>query len=236
MKATAFTSRATAAFVAAVAGFASYQHIYRVATTAGEHQSVSAVLPLSIDGLILVATLAMLEDKRNRRRPRASARFALVFGIVATLAANVASAQPTITARLVAAVPALSFLLSVEVLARSGKPAPAIEAAVEHANITPAAEALTAIVDATAPATVATRDPATTPASDPPRVPAKRMPARAAATRQTSEQRVATAVAKKPAMTQTEAAKVLGLSERTVQRYWPKPAATVNGHDHSKEG
>ncbi|HEX5594400.1 MAG TPA: DUF2637 domain-containing protein, partial [Micromonosporaceae bacterium] len=101
-----FASRAAAALVAAVAGFASYRHIYTVAVDAGEHQAVAAVLPLAIDGLIIVATLAMWDDKRNDRHPRASARFALVFGIAATLAANIASAEPTITARLVAAVPA----------------------------------------------------------------------------------------------------------------------------------
>lgn len=94
----------------------------------------------------------------------------------------------------------------------------------------PTGETLTAIVDATTPATVATPAPATSP---PPR-PAKRTPTRAAKTRQTTAERVATAVAKRPAMTQAEAAKFLGISERSVQRYWPKPAATVNGHDHSE--
>ncbi|MFB9236392.1 DUF2637 domain-containing protein [Plantactinospora siamensis] len=122
MALTTISSRAAAALVAAVAGFASYQHIYRVAINAGEHRSVSAVLPLAIDGLILVATLAMLDDKRNGRLPRLSARIALAFGVLATLAANIASAQPTVTARMVAAVPAVSFMLAVEVLARTGKP------------------------------------------------------------------------------------------------------------------
>ena len=117
-----FASRAAAAVVAAVAGFASYRHIYTVAADAGEHPAVAAVLPLAIDGLILVATLAMLDDKRHDRHPRMSARVALAFGVAATLAANIASAEPTVTARLVAAVPAVSFLLAVEVLARTGKP------------------------------------------------------------------------------------------------------------------
>lgn len=120
-----FTSRAAAGLVALVAGYASYRHIYDVATGAGEHESVAAVLPLSIDGLILVGTLAMLDDKRHQRRPRKSARVALVFGVVATIAANIASAEPTVTARLVAAVPAVSFLLAVEVLSRVGRSVPA---------------------------------------------------------------------------------------------------------------
>jgi hypothetical protein len=114
-------SRATTALVAAVAGFSSYQHIVEVAYRAGEHPTVAAVIPLSIDGLIVVGTMAMVEDKRADRRPRLSARVALGFGVVATLAANIASAQPHFMSRCVAAVPAVAFLITVEVLARSGR-------------------------------------------------------------------------------------------------------------------
>lgn len=127
MNPTTVASRASAAAVAAVAGFSSWNHITAVAHGAGEPAAVAAVLPLSIDGLIVVATLAMLEDKRADRAPRTSARVALGFGVIATLAANIASAEPTVTARLVAAVPAVAFLAAVEVLARSGRPlAPAV--------------------------------------------------------------------------------------------------------------
>lgn len=117
----AVSSRAAAGLVAGIAGFASYNHIVKVARETGERVEVAAVLPLSIDGLIVVGTMAMIDDKRHGRKPRISARVALGFGVVATLAANVASAQDTLTARLVAAVPALAFLISVEVLARSGR-------------------------------------------------------------------------------------------------------------------
>ncbi|MFY1687278.1 DUF2637 domain-containing protein [Plantactinospora sp. WMMB782] len=121
MNITSITSRATTALVALVAGYASFSHIFKVARQAGEHVSVAAVLPLSIDGLILVGTLAMLDDKRSGRKPRLSARLAVAFGIIATLAANIASAHPTWTARAVAAVPPVAFLLAVEVLSRRGK-------------------------------------------------------------------------------------------------------------------
>jgi hypothetical protein len=228
MNLTAVTSRAAAALVAAVAGFSSYQHIVKVATGAGEHHSVGYVLPLAIDGLIVVGTAALLEDKRANRQPRLSARFALGFGIVATIAANIASAQPTWTARLVAAVPAISFLIAVEVLARAGKP----RVATEPATVTPADGALTAIadaiVDAIPPATAATPGPAN---STPRRV-ARKATARPAKGRQSSADLVAKALAKKPDMTQADVVKFLGggVSLRTVQRNWPKPPATVNGH------
>jgi hypothetical protein len=115
-------SRSAAAIAAGVAGFSSYRHIVEVASNAGETIEVASVIPLSIDGLIVVGTMAMIEDRRSGRRPRLSARVALGFGVVATLCANIASAQPHVTARLVAAVPAVAFLLAVEVLARAGKP------------------------------------------------------------------------------------------------------------------
>lgn len=202
MNLTTVTSRAAAALVAAVAGYASYNHIVSVATAAGEHRGVALVLPLSIDGLIVVGTMAMLEDKRARRVPRPMARVALAFGIVATIAANVASAEPTATARMVAAIPALAFLIAVEVLAHTGKPR--------------------------------TPEPATMPANSTPPRPAKRTPVKAAKTRQSNAERVANAVATKPGMTQAQIADLLGLGERTVQRHWPKPAATVNGHHHGE--
>lgn len=114
-------SRAGSLAVAGVAGYASYRHITHVATMAGEASEVAIVYPLAIDGLIVVGTMAMLADKADGRSPRLSARVALGLGIIATLAANIASAQPTVLGRCVAAVPAIAFLAAVEVLARRGK-------------------------------------------------------------------------------------------------------------------
>src|SRR5690554_1444213 len=115
-------ARLAAAIVAAVAGIISYGHIRSVALAVGESHVAAALLPIGVDGLIITATLAMLEDARADRHPRMSARFALVAGVAFTIAGNIASAEPTWLARAVAAVPAVSFLISVEVLARTGKP------------------------------------------------------------------------------------------------------------------
>src|SRR5690554_6452555 len=115
-------ARLAAAIVAAVAGIISYGHIRSVALAVGESHVAAALLPIGVDGLIITATLAMLEDARADRHPRMSARSALVTGVAFTIAGNIASAEPTWLARAVAAVPAVSFLLSVEVLARTGKP------------------------------------------------------------------------------------------------------------------
>ncbi len=190
-----YTSRAAAAIVAAVAGFSSYEHIRSVAAAAGERQAVAVVLPLAIDGLIVVGTMAMLEDKRAGRRPRLSARFALGFGIVATIAANIASAQPTVTARLVAAVPAISFLIAVEVLARTGRRVD------QAAEVAPLLEE-TPPVELPAPAEVA-------PAS----------PARRTGGRPSAAERVAKAVRRTPNASDAAIAGRLGVSEVTVKRH-----------------
>ncbi len=121
MNLTKFGTRASAVVVAAVAGYSSYRHIFEVATSVREDFSVALVMPLSIDGLVVVASLAMLEDKRAGCQPRLSARLALAFGVVATLMFNLGSAEPTWQARAVAAVPAVAFLAAVEVLSRSGR-------------------------------------------------------------------------------------------------------------------
>jgi hypothetical protein len=120
---TTVAARAAAFIVAGVAGAASFEHIASVAIAAGERPWVGYTLPLAIDGLIVVGVAALLEDKRHGRTGRMSARLAVAVGVLATLAANIASAQPTWTARLVAVAAPISFLLAIEVLSRSGRPA-----------------------------------------------------------------------------------------------------------------
>lgn len=115
-------ARLAAAVVALVAGAASFEHIASVAIGAGERAWVGHSLPFAIDGLIVVGVTALIEDQRSHRHPRPIARVAVLVGVVATLAANVASAEPTATARLVALAAPVSFLLSVEVLTRTGRP------------------------------------------------------------------------------------------------------------------
>jgi hypothetical protein len=136
---TTVAARAAAFIVAGVAGAASFEHIASVAIAAGERPWVGYTLPLAIDGLIVVGVAALLEDKRHGRAGRLSARLAVAIGVLATLAANIASAQPTWTARLVAVAAPVSFLLSIEVLTRSGRPAKHSNPATDAATVTGAA-------------------------------------------------------------------------------------------------
>jgi len=75
------------------------------------------LLPLSIDGAIAAAVAVILADSRAGRRPRGLTWLLLALGLAASLAANIASAHPTVTARAVAAWPPLALAVGVEVLA-----------------------------------------------------------------------------------------------------------------------
>jgi hypothetical protein len=115
--------------------------------------------------------------------------------VVTTLAANIASADPTWTARLVAITAPVSFLLAVEVLTRTGRRL------------------------STTDDTTTQPQPATTPVVTPPAVATGSTGA--ARQRPTAAHRVAQAVAKTPDASPAQIAARLGVSERTVQRYWP---------------
>lgn len=121
MNPTRVTSTAGAAAVAGIAAWSSWSHMVGVALHVGERPEVAYLLPLSVDGLLIVASAAMVDDKRSGRAPRWSARVAFAVGVLASLTANVAHAQPTWGARAVAAWPALALLLVVELLSRRGR-------------------------------------------------------------------------------------------------------------------
>ena len=53
--------------VAAFAAVVSYSHIYDLGRAHGQAGTAARLLPLSVDGLILAASLVMLHEARNRR-------------------------------------------------------------------------------------------------------------------------------------------------------------------------
>ena len=118
---TRLASNLSAAVVAGIAAWSSYHHMVSVALSVGERPDVAYVLPLSVDGMLVVASVAMVDDRRNGLKVRWSARLAFVAGVTASVAANVAAAQPTVGARIVAAWPAVALLLTVELLSRTGR-------------------------------------------------------------------------------------------------------------------
>src|SRR5678809_1129950 len=75
---------------------------------------------------MLIATLAMAEDKAGNRMPRAWARVAFWTGAAVSVAANIASTLvhygPEPLALAVAGWAPIALLLAIEVVARPGKP------------------------------------------------------------------------------------------------------------------
>jgi len=101
--------------VAAVAAVVSYAHMHEVAVRAGEGWR-AWLLPLSVDGLVVAASMGLLTRRRAGRPGGRLAWAALLGGVGASLAANIAAAEPTVTARVVAAWPALAFAVAFELL------------------------------------------------------------------------------------------------------------------------
>ena len=121
MDLTRFTRNASAAVVASIAGYASYWHQVAVATRAGERAELAHIVPLSVDGVLVVASIVMVDARHEGRYPHWVTRVGFGIGILASVSANIASALPTWLGRAEAAWPAFALLLVVEMLSRRGK-------------------------------------------------------------------------------------------------------------------
>jgi len=113
--ATRVVTVAAVLLVAAVAAVVSYAHMREVAERAGEGWR-AWLLPLSVDGLVVAASMGLLTRRRAGLPGGRLAWAALLGGVGASLAANIAAAEPTATARVVAAWPALAFAVAFELL------------------------------------------------------------------------------------------------------------------------
>jgi hypothetical protein len=102
--------------VAAFAAVVSYSHIYGLGRAHGQDGTAARLLPLSVDGLILAASLVLLHEARNGRDAPGLARFMLWLGIGATVGANIAfGAGYGLLGALISAWPAVAFIGSVEI-------------------------------------------------------------------------------------------------------------------------
>lgn len=140
--------------VAGVAARVSYGHIRDVALYAHQGVDVATLLPLAVDGMMLIATLALAEDKAANRFPRTWARTGFWFGAAISTVANVAATvvafgwEPLAIG--VAALAPILMLWAIEIVARPGKPkpVPANEAAAISAALATAVEAALPVPDA----------------------------------------------------------------------------------------
>ncbi|GAA1777918.1 DUF2637 domain-containing protein [Luedemannella helvata] len=207
----------SAAAVAGIAAWSSYSHMVGVALHYGERPEVAYVLPASVDGMLIVASVAMADDKRDGRKVRTSARIAFAAGVVASLAANVAHADGTLGARIVAAWPAIALLLVVEMLSRAGRIArtvQAVTAAQTAGDVSPSTAG-----DVTPAVVVAGGDVSAPGSSVTPQVKAPTQRRTTPKRQPSAADKVAAAVARSPRASDATIAGRTGLSEATVKRH-----------------
>jgi len=104
--------------VAAVAAYSSYEHQREFALRGGADAISATLWPLSVDGLLVLATVGLLKAGRNGSpRVRVAVWSSFLLGIAVSLAANIAAA-PTLAWQpiLVAGWPPVALLLAVELL------------------------------------------------------------------------------------------------------------------------
>ncbi|MBL7499776.1 DUF2637 domain-containing protein [Frankia sp. CNm7] len=114
--------------VALIAGAVSYLHMSGVAREHGEDRLTAAIVPISVDGLIVAASLTLLADSRAGRRRSPLPYALLVLASAASVAANVMHAEPDLAARVIAAWPSAALIGAYEMLVsqiRRARPRPA---------------------------------------------------------------------------------------------------------------
>jgi hypothetical protein len=106
------------ALLALIAGTVSYLHMRLLVELHGQPGWVAALTPFSVDGMIVAASTTLLADSRSGSRGGILPWVLLVVGSVASLAANVAVAEPTVTGRVIAAWPSFALIAAYELLMR----------------------------------------------------------------------------------------------------------------------
>ena len=116
------TTTGAVAMLALIAGTLSYLHMHRLVALYGQPGWVAALTPLSVDGMIVAASTTLLAESRAGRRGGALPWALLVAGSVASLAANVAVAEPDLIGRIIAALAVFRTHCVVRVVDSSGAP------------------------------------------------------------------------------------------------------------------
>jgi hypothetical protein len=112
-----WTAVAAVLAVAAVAAWISYRHAVDVVTVHGEPGAVGRAYPVVVDGLIVAASMVLLDAARHREDPPRLAWWMLAAGIGATLAVNVLAGVPSgWLGAIIAAWPAAAFVGCYELL------------------------------------------------------------------------------------------------------------------------
>ncbi|XVQ90433.1 DUF2637 domain-containing protein [Microbispora siamensis] len=110
------TTIAGVLLLAAIAAVVSFRHMHELCLRHGEDHLAAVLIPLAVDGLIVVASMSILLANRSGSRGGLLAWSLLVVGSLASLGANVAVAEPSLIGRIIAAWPSLALIGSYELL------------------------------------------------------------------------------------------------------------------------
>ncbi|MFE6446837.1 DUF2637 domain-containing protein [Nocardiopsis dassonvillei] len=113
-----WTTIAAVLLLAVIAAVVSYSHMYELALRHGEPEWRAALFPLSVDGMIVGASMTLLSDARNGRKGGLLPWTLLIIGSGASLAANVAVADPTMWSGIIHAWPSFALIGAYELLMR----------------------------------------------------------------------------------------------------------------------
>ncbi|WP_310741384.1 DUF2637 domain-containing protein [Microbispora sp. H10670] len=104
------------ALLALIAGVVSFRHMHELRLRHGEDHLAAVLIPLAVDGLIVVASMSIMLANRSGSRGGVLAWSLLVVGSLASLGANVSIAEPSLIGRITAAWPSLALIGSYELL------------------------------------------------------------------------------------------------------------------------
>ncbi|MFC0861635.1 DUF2637 domain-containing protein [Sphaerimonospora cavernae] len=130
--------------LAAIAAVVSFRHMHELCLRHGEDYLAAVLIPLAVDGLIVVASMSILLANRYGSRGGLLAWSLLVVGSLASLGANVAVAEPSLIGRIIAAWPSLALIGSYELLMSQIRRCAGKRAEAQHPpalNSAPAADA-----------------------------------------------------------------------------------------------
>jgi hypothetical protein len=128
--------------LALIAGTVSYLHMHLLVELHGQPGWVAALTPLSVDGMIVAASTTLLAESRGGDRGGFLPWALLVAGSAASLAANVAVAEPAVTGRVIAAWPSFSLIAAYELLMRQIRRAPEASPSPQRARRAPSLSAI----------------------------------------------------------------------------------------------
>ncbi len=113
-----WTTTGSVVLLAAIAAVVSYRHMHTLTLAHGESAWTAALIPLSVDGMIIASSMTLLADSRAGGTGGRLPWTLLAAGSAASLLANMAVAEPTVYGRVIAAWPSFALIGAYELLMR----------------------------------------------------------------------------------------------------------------------